>query len=82
MQHGCPHFVISFEDTIAHGIHTIHAAQAETAVQVILHHVVTESDATNASHDAGRWLLVRMYIFWVEKILNGEWDVLDCHLVR
>lgn len=70
MSHGIRHFVISLEDTIAAGVHTIHAAQAEAAVQVVLHHSVTESFSTNASHDSVLWLLVRLYIFWVQNILH------------
>jgi hypothetical protein len=31
---------------------TIHAAQAEAAVRVILHHVVTEDATANAKHDS------------------------------
>ncbi|KAJ7652198.1 hypothetical protein DFH06DRAFT_1134717 [Mycena polygramma] len=71
MGHGFRHFIISLEDTVACGVHTIQSEQAEAAVQVILHHVVTEDASTNASHDSARWLLVRLFIFWVEKILQN-----------
>ncbi|KAJ6448410.1 hypothetical protein C8R47DRAFT_1231045 [Mycena vitilis] len=71
MRHGTRHFIISLEDTIAHGLHTIQSEQAEAAVQVILHHIVTEDASTNASHDSARWLLVRLFIFWVEQILQN-----------
>jgi hypothetical protein len=70
------------DDTIAHGVHSIHAAQAEAAVQVILHHVVTEDATTNAMHDSARWLLVRMFIFWAEKILNGHIIPLFCNYFK
>ncbi|KAK6984897.1 hypothetical protein R3P38DRAFT_3231302 [Favolaschia claudopus] len=68
MRPGTPHFVISLEDTIAYGSHTINAAQIQAAVFSVLHNFVTEGFHANAEHRVLQWLLVRMSVFWSELI--------------
>ncbi|KAJ6474067.1 hypothetical protein C8R47DRAFT_1221313 [Mycena vitilis] len=66
--HGMPYFTLSLDDTVTLSFQSIQAAQTEAAVQVILHHIVTQNAATKSPHDSARWLLLRLFIFWVDKI--------------
>ncbi|KAK7057337.1 hypothetical protein R3P38DRAFT_3168856 [Favolaschia claudopus] len=68
MRAGTPHFVISIEDTIAQGLHSVNAAQIQPTVFNILHNVVTEGFHANAEPLAIQWSLVRMLIYWAEII--------------
>ncbi|KAK6987622.1 hypothetical protein R3P38DRAFT_2805801 [Favolaschia claudopus] len=74
MRPGTPHFVISLEDTIAYGSHTINAAQIQAAVFSVLHNFVTEGFHANAEHRVLQWLLVRMSVFWSEADTAGPLD--------
>ncbi|KAJ7615105.1 hypothetical protein DFH06DRAFT_1343962 [Mycena polygramma] len=66
--HGMRYFTLSLDDSITLSFQSIQAAQTEAAVQVILHHIVTQNAATKSPHDSARWLLLRLFIFWVDKI--------------
>ncbi|KAK7061379.1 hypothetical protein R3P38DRAFT_2829174 [Favolaschia claudopus] len=68
MRAGTPHFVISLEDTIAHGLHSINAPQIQPAVFSVLHNFVMEGFHTHVEHRAIQWWLVRMFIFWADII--------------
>lgn len=66
-----PHFIVSLENSIAHGIHTIHAAEIQAALGTVLTMTFWDGHASNESTEPARWLLVRLWIFWVEKIIKG-----------
>ncbi|KAK7038359.1 hypothetical protein R3P38DRAFT_2770628 [Favolaschia claudopus] len=70
MRAGTPHFVISLQDTIAHGLHSINAAQIQPTVFNILHNFISEGSFANAEHRPIQSLLIRMFIYWVEVLLR------------
>ncbi|KAK7030799.1 hypothetical protein R3P38DRAFT_3188499 [Favolaschia claudopus] len=71
MPAGTPHFVISLEDTIAHGLHSINAAQIQPTVFNVLHNFITEGAFANAEHHPIQLLLIRMFIYWVEILMRN-----------
>ncbi|KAK6975144.1 hypothetical protein R3P38DRAFT_562864 [Favolaschia claudopus] len=68
---GAPYFMISIEDTIAVGFHTIHTTQVDRTVPLTLHHIVTEKATGNEQNSSVHWLLIRLFIFWVEMIIRS-----------
>ncbi|KAK6977637.1 hypothetical protein R3P38DRAFT_3237051 [Favolaschia claudopus] len=78
MRAGTPHFIISLEDTVASGLHSINGAQIQPAIFTVLHNFVTEGYHANAEHRVIQWLLVRMFIFWAE-IIQRERPEMPMH---
>lgn len=72
MPHGTRHFIMTLEDSLAQGVHTINSAQAAVAVGVLITLTVCDGDATNEPTEPMRWLFVRLFIFWAEKIVGGK----------
>ncbi|KAK7024134.1 hypothetical protein R3P38DRAFT_3194854 [Favolaschia claudopus] len=62
MPAGTPHFVISLQDTIAHGMHSINATQIQPTVFNVLHSFITEGTFANAEHRPIQSLLLRIYV--------------------
>ncbi|KAK6985078.1 hypothetical protein R3P38DRAFT_2805807 [Favolaschia claudopus] len=72
MRAGTPHFIISLEDTIAYGLHSINGAQIQPAIFTVLHNLVTEGFHANAEHCAIQWLLVHHTTTWVVRFIQYE----------
>ncbi|KAK7049017.1 hypothetical protein R3P38DRAFT_2764885 [Favolaschia claudopus] len=74
MRAGTPHFVISLEDTIAHGLHSINACQIQATVFNVLHNFITEGSLANAEHRPIQTLLIRIFIYWVHLLTKPDLD--------
>lgn len=44
----------------------------DKAVELTLHNVVANYASTNVEHDTARWLLVRVYIYQAQCLIDGE----------
>src|ERR1700743_1211665 len=71
MPAGMEHFVLHATDTMGTGIHRHSVTEITPAIEMILHHALSEGWATNADHELPAWMLVRILTFQASRITKG-----------